>query len=204
MEDERRERLKEVAFKRTKGVVLIFENLHDPHNLSAILRSAEAFGIQYIYLTGQHPDEINKAISLGSENWITIIKEPDLKKLIRSLKKKGYLIGATLPSSSGIDPQNYKEKKPLALLFGNEHSGLSEKALKSTDLIFTIAHSGFVKSLNVSVTAAICIYSLLKKPFLRNFHLSKEERIAILDQWAYKSVSNADRIIKELNKRGKF
>lgn len=203
MEKERKIRLEEVARKRTKGVVLVLENLHDPHNLSAILRSAEAFGIQYIYLTGQYPEEINKAISLGSENWVTTFKEPQLKKLVKHLKNEGYLIAATLPSSSGIDPKDYNEKKPVALFLGNEREGLSEEAIKSADLIFTIPHSGFVKSLNVSVTAAVCSYSLLKKRFLKNFRLTKEEQTSLLDLWAYKSVPNAERILKEIQKRKK-
>jgi len=203
MEKERKIRLEEVARKRTKGVVLVLENLHDPHNLSAILRSAEAFGIQYIYLTGQYPEEINKAISLGSENWVTTFKEPQLKKLVKHLKNEGYLIAATLPSSSGIDPKYYNEKKPVALFLGNEREGLSEEAIKSADLIFTIPHSGFVKSLNVSVTAAVCSYSLLKKRFLKNFRLTKEEQTSLLDLWAYKSVPNAERILKEIQKRKK-
>ncbi|MCX7831081.1 MAG: RNA methyltransferase [Acidobacteria bacterium] len=203
MEEERKKRFKEVIRNRTKGVVLVLENLHDPHNLSAILRSAEAFGIQHIYLTGQYPEEINKAISLGSENWITIIKEPNLKKLIRQLRQQGYLIGATLPSSSGIDPKDYKEKKPVALLLGNEHSGLTQEAVKSADLIFTIPHSGFVKSLNVSVTAAICAYSLLKKRFIKNCRLAQKEKNALLDLWALRSVPNAERILKEVKKRNR-
>lgn len=201
MEEERKKRLEEVAEKRTKGVVLVLENLHDPHNLSAILRSAEAFGIQYIYLTGQYPEDINRAISLGSENWITILKEPRLKKVVKHLRNEGYIIAATLPSSSGIDPKDYKEKKPVALFLGNEHSGLTEEAVNSADIIFTIPHSGFVKSLNVSVTAAICSYSLLKKRFLKNFSLTKEEKNSLLDLWAFKSVPNSQRILKEVKKR---
>lgn len=203
MEEERKIRFEEVARKRTKGVILVLENLHDPHNLSAIVRSAEAFGIQYIYLSGQFPEEMNKAISLGSENWVTLFKEPRLKSVIKHLKNEGYTIAATLPSSSGIDPKDYREKKPVALLLGNEHEGLSKEAVNSADLIFTIPHSGFVKSLNVSVTAAICSYSLLKKNFLRKFHLTKEEQASLLDIWAHKSVPNADRILKEINKRNK-
>lgn len=203
MEKERKKKLEEVAAKRTKGVVLVLENLHDPHNLSAILRSAEAFGIQYIYLTGQYPEETNKAISLGSENWVTIIKAPCLKQLVRKLKNEGYSIAATLPSSSGSDPKDYREKTPVALFLGNEHSGLTEEAIRCADIIFTIPHFGFVKSLNVSVTAAICLYSLLKKRFLKNFPLSKEEKNSLLDLWAFKSVPNSQRILKELKKRKK-
>ncbi len=203
MEKERRDRLVNVVENRTEGIALVLENLHDSHNLSAILRSAEAFGVQYIYLTGKYPEDINKAISIGSEKWITIIIEPHLKKLIKKLKDDGYLIGATLPSSSGIDPRNYKAKNKIALFLGNEHQGLSKELIESADLFFTIKHSGFVKSLNVSVTAAICLYSLLKNRFLKNCPLSTTRKNSLLDEWALKSLPNAEKILNEIKKRRK-
>lgn len=201
MEQGRREKLLEVVNSRSKGVIPVFENLHDPHNLSAVLRSLEGFGLQYIYLTGESIDEINNAVSMGSESWVTLKKEKDLDKLLSMLRSDGYLIAGTSPSSSGMDPIEYKDEKKVALLFGNERMGLSKKALGSCDLIFTIPQCGFTRSLNLSVSAAIFIYSLLKNPYLRSCHLSGEEKKDLLDSWAKKSVSNSERILEEVQKK---
>jgi len=84
MEDERKNRLIEVLEKRTKGIVLILENFYNTHNLSAVVRSAESFGLQYIYILGQYPEEINPTITVGSEFWVTLKKEKDLDKLIKN------------------------------------------------------------------------------------------------------------------------
>ena len=202
MEDERRNRLTQVLEKRTKGVVLVLENLYNTHNLSAILRSAESFGLQYVYLSGQYPEEINPTITVGSEFWVTLKKERDFDKLIKKLKKEDYLIGATVPSKEGIDPYEYKGEKPIALLFGNERQGLTKQAIKRADIIFSIPHYGFTKSLNVSVSAGIFLYSLMKNQNLRNFPLSQKEKKELLDLWAKRSVPNSQNILKEVKKRG--
>ena len=202
MEDERKNRLIEVLEKRTKGIVLILENFYNTHNLSAVVRSAESFGLQYIYLLGQYPEEINPTITVGSEFWVTLKKEKDLDKLIKKLKKEDYLIGATVPSKEGIDPYEYEHKRPIALLFGNERQGLTKKAIKMADIIFSIPHSGFTKSLNVSVSAGIFLYSLMRNQNLRNFPLSQKEKKELLDLWAKRSVPNSQKILKEVKKRG--
>lgn len=201
MKDERKKRLKEVLERRTKGIVLVLENLYHPHNLSAVIRSAEAFGIQYVYVVGQTPEELNKTISLGTEKWIDLIYYNNSLELIKELKSRGYRIAATMPSSTGIDPSEYREEKEIALFMGNEKDGLSEDVIKNAEIVFTIPLYGFVKSLNVSVAASICLYSLTKNEFLRNRGLEESEKNRLLNLWALKSVRNSELHLQEVLKR---
>jgi tRNA (guanosine-2'-O-)-methyltransferase len=201
MEEGRKTRITEVLEKRTKGLVLVLENLYDPHNISAILRSAEAMGLQYVYLAGSYPEDLNPDVSLGSESWLTVRKKEKPLELIDRLKVKGYKIAATVPSEDGIDPMDYKGKEPVALLLGSEHAGLSKELIKASDIQFTIPHHGFTKSMNVSVATAIFIYALLKNRHLRDCPLGDEERDELHDLWAHRSVPRADEILKEVKKR---
>jgi tRNA (guanosine-2'-O-)-methyltransferase len=201
MEEGRKSRIAEVLERRTKGLVLVLENLYDPHNISAILRSAEAMGLQYIYLAGSYPEDLNPLVSLGSESWLTVEKKEKPIELIDRLKARGYKIAATIPSDKGLDPIEYKGKEPVALVLGSERDGLSRELINASDMQFTIPHHGFTKSMNVSVAAGIFIYALLKNEHLRNCPLGDEEREELLDLWAHRSVPRADEILKEVKKR---
>lgn len=201
MEEGRKSRISEVINRRTKGLVLVLENLYDPHNISAILRSAEAMGLQYVYLAGTYPEELNPDISLGSECWLTVGRKEKPVELVDRLKAKGYKIAATVPDEDGIDPLDYKGGEPVALLLGSEHAGLSRELVEASDLKLTIPHHGFTKSLNVSVASAIFVYVLLKNERLRNCPLDDDEKAEILDLWAHRSVPRADQILKEVKKR---
>lgn len=201
MQEGRKNRIAEVVGMRTKGLVLVLENLYDPHNISAILRSSEAMGLQYIYLAGSYPDELNPDISLGSECWLTVRRKEKPVELIDRLKAKGYKVAATVPSEDGTDPLDYKGAEPVALLLGSEHAGLSRELVEASDLKFTIPHHGFTKSLNVSVASAIFVYALLKNERLRNCPLDDDEKAELLDLWAHRSVPRADQILKEVKKR---
>ena len=108
MEEGRKSRIAEVIHRRTKGLVLVLENLYDPHNISAILRSAEAMGLQYVYLAGTYPEELNPDISLGSECWLTVKRKEKPIELVDRLKAKGYKVAATVPDEDGIDPLDYE------------------------------------------------------------------------------------------------
>lgn len=201
MEEGRKSRISDVIGRRTKGLVLVLENLYDPHNISAIMRSAEAMGLQYIYLAGSYPEELNPDISLGSECWLTVKRKEKPVELIDRLKAKGYRIAATVPDEDGMDPLDYEGGEPVALLLGSEHSGLSRELVEASDLKFTIPHHGFTKSLNVSVAGAIFVYALLKNERLRNCLLDEEEKSELLDLWAHRSVPRADQILREVRKR---
>jgi len=201
MEEGRRNRISQVIEKRTRGLVLVLENLYDPHNISAILRSAEAMGLQYVYLAGTYPEDLNPEISLGSEHWLTVKRKEKPIELVDRLKAKGYKVAATVPDEDGMDPIDYHGSEPVALLLGSEHAGLSRELVEASDLKFTIPHHGFTKSMNVSVASAIFVYALLKNPHLRNCPLGEEEKAELLDLWAHRSVPRADQILREVQKR---
>lgn len=197
----RRQRIVEVLAGRTDRLLLVLDRLYDPHNLSAILRTAEAFGLQHVVLTGSSPEGINPLVSLGAERWITLRRVEDASSLIGDLKSAGYEVVASVVSPEAVSLESYRPKGPVALVLGNEHEGLGPEWLEAADARLTIPLAGFVKSLNVSVAAGILMAGLLSKPALRERGLGPDEREGLRNLWIRRSVASSEKILKELRGR---
>jgi len=160
-------RIREVVKKRQKFLTVVLENIHDPHNVSAILRSADAVGIDKIYLiynTNKFP-KIGKISSGSAKKWIELERFDNVKECFNKLKKEKFRI-----FSSYID-ENKKVTSlydldltgKTALVFGNEHTGVSEDVKKYSSKSFMIPMHGMIQSLNVSVAVAVCLYEALRQ-----------------------------------------
>ncbi|MFO7776178.1 MAG: RNA methyltransferase [Candidatus Hydrogenedentota bacterium] len=167
MPTERRvERVKEVASRRHKDVVLVLEDVHDPHNAQAVFRSCDAFGVQEVHLIFHeqepfNPRHIGKASSSSANKWLDFHIHHDPQSCIQTLKARGFTICAT--ALEGAEKTIYKadfRSGALALLLGNENRGLSETALANADRHLAIPMEGMVGSLNISVTAAVFLFEL--------------------------------------------
>jgi len=189
----RTERIKQVAAQRQNGVVVL-EDIHDPHNAAAVLRTCEAFGFQKVFfIFGKqkkfNPKKIGKATSSSANKWLDFKIFDSTENCLRDLKKQGYTTYATVLDEKArtLFKASFTEPK-TALLFGNEHSGLSETALKLADKKIYIPMKGFVQSLNLSVTAAICLYevSRQRQRHLEKFLLGKKERLELQKNWLKK------------------
>ncbi|MBT3538593.1 RNA methyltransferase [Candidatus Parcubacteria bacterium] len=151
-----------------KNFYLILPNIRSCHNVGAMFRTGDAFGVTKIFLVGYTASppkpQIDK-VSLGAEKWIPWVKRKNLKRLIISLKKKGVkIVGLEKNESSrDIGVLDIKNIKDIALVVGNEVDGISEDILKLCDNVVHIPMYGKKESLNVSVAAGVAMYAVSKK-----------------------------------------
>ena len=202
---ERSKRLREVAANRTNQTTLVLEEIRNAHNISAVLRSADAFGIRDLYLVG-NKFEYSSGISLGTERWVNILTFDKAEQAARELKNKGYELAVMAPPSlAPAGPQLAVHEMPfekkLALVFGNEVDGVSQAFVSQADYFSYIPMLGFVESLNVSVAAAITLYcSLLSScKFGRKAKgLDEAEEEELVLSWLRQDVKCADKILTRL------
>jgi len=188
MEQKRINRIKEVVNNRQSGIIVVLEDIHDPHNSSAILRTCDAMGIQniwYIFEKEPHynPKRIGKATSSSANKWLNFNVFDSTQSCIDPLKKQGYVIAVTALTDRSVSllDKTFDEEK-IAIIVGNEHRGVSEIALQLADVILQIPMLGFVQSLNVSVATAIVLWEITKQ---RNgkFPLPIPEQQKLLDDF---------------------
>lgn len=188
--ENRIKKIEEVATDRTRHITVALEDLNQPHNISAVLRSCESFGIQDIHIIQKkHNYKLHDSISRGSDRWLDIYKYKDhntdaTKLCIDTIKSKGYKVVATSPNAQKtVHDLDINEK--LCLIFGTERFGLSDYAMQNADELIKIPMYGFTESFNISVSLAICLYEINTR--LRNsninFRLSEEEIINLQLKW---------------------
>jgi len=164
--EQRLARIDEVAKERTKYVTVAVEDIYQPHNASAIMRSAECFGIQELHIVeNKNKYSPNMEITKGASKWIDLVhynkSENNTMDCVRALKKSGYRVVATTPheKSRTIDKLDIAAG-PVALFFGTELEGITDELRDNADELVKIPMYGFTESFNISVSAAICLYDL--------------------------------------------
>lgn len=178
MTSKRFTRIQNVVNKRQKHFTIVIENIHDPHNVSAILRSADAVGIDKVYLiynTNKFP-KIGKYSSASAKKWIELVKFDNPKDCFDLLKKEKYKIYSTYIKENQKNNSLYDLDltKKAALVFGNEHTGVSDEAKNLSDKSFMIPMYGMIQSLNVSVAVAVCLYEALRQRELKGKYIKPD------------------------------
>jgi tRNA (guanosine-2'-O-)-methyltransferase len=168
-------RIKNVVNTRQKYFTIVLENIHDPHNVSAILRSADAVGIDKIYLvynSNKFP-KIGKVSSASAKKWIELVKFDNVKECFSELRKNKYKIYSTHINKNKKNSSLYDLDltKKIALVFGNEHTGVSDDVMELSDKKFLIPMYGMIQSLNVSVAVAVCLYEALRQRELKKMYV---------------------------------
>jgi tRNA (guanosine-2'-O-)-methyltransferase len=157
----RKQRVLDAVLKRIGSVTVVLENIADPHNASAILRTAEGLGLDAMHVVEQpNKWERNAAIAKGAQRWIEVVKHQGLARCLGDLSAQGYQLFAADVGEGCVPVHEIDVTKPVALVFGSEHDGLSKRALALTDARFTVPMFGFVESFNVSVSAALALYDV--------------------------------------------
>ncbi len=166
--------MQDVVAQRQSGLVIVLENMHDPHNAAAVLRSCDAFGVQDVYFIFQNqppfdPRKIGKSSSSSAKKWLTYHTFSSTTECLSELKSQDYTLYGTLCNehTESIYSRHIRESK-VALLMGNEHSGLSEEAIRMLDVAISIPMRGFVQSFNLSVTAGILLFEITRQRLEQN------------------------------------
>ncbi|WP_027408098.1 TrmH family RNA methyltransferase [Anoxybacteroides tepidamans] len=189
---ERLKRMYDVLNERTRHITILTEAVDDPHNQAAVLRSAEAFGLQDVYVvTGQAPFQPNPFVTRNADKWLTIHKKPDIKTAIKELKESGYQVLASYLGEGTISLHDIDVSRPTALLFGNEHCGVSDEALSLADGTFMIPMHGFVQSFNISVAAALTLYDVTgraRRQLGEAYYLPVCEKKQLYEAWMWQTL----------------
>lgn len=189
---------------RTRYLTIVLEDIYQPHNASAVLRSCDCFGIQDVHIIeNRYRYEVNPDVALGSSNWLSLYKygsdADNTGSCLASLKRSGYRIVATSPHEDDFTPETLPLDQKTALVFGTELEGLTGNAKDMADAFVRIPMYGFTESLNISVSAALLLFTLSER--LRrsdaDWHLSEAERTEIMLQWARSTLKKADAIERE-------
>ena len=208
--DERRQRFEEVLDFRTRHITVVLEDIFQPHNASAVLRTCDLRGIQDIHIVeNTNHYDVNPDVVLGSTKWLNLNyyeeKEFNTPAAYDHLHSMGYKIVATCPHRDDFTPDTLPLDQPIALVFGTEKLGLSDYAVENADMHVRIPMFGFTESYNISVSAALLLYSLtirLHQSTDIDWHLTEEERNALRLVWTRRSLSRIrqyERKFKELH-----
>lgn len=166
MTPERIQRLTTVLNHRQPDLTVVLENVSDPHNISAVMRTCDAVGIQEIYILNtaipRHKKWGAKSSSSASK-WLTIFQFTDAQECFAALRKKYEKIYTTHLASNAVDLYEMNLSIPTALVFGNEHSGVSDELISMADGNFIIPQVGIIKSLNISVACAVTLYEAFRQ-----------------------------------------
>lgn len=166
MTPERKQRLVSVLDKRQGNITVVLENVFDPHNISAVMRSCDAVGVEEIYILNSKIPPHKKWSAKSSSSaakWLTIRQFDNADECFSSLRKRYSTILTTHLSSDAISLHKMDFTKSIALVFGNEHSGVSEEIRSLADGNFIIPQVGMIRSLNISVACAVTLYEAFRQ-----------------------------------------
>lgn len=194
-----------VIENRTRYLTVALEDIYQPHNASAVLRTCDCFGIQDVHvIENQNEYNVNPDVALGSSQWITLNKynahQNNTLPTIEKLRGEGYRIVATTPHTNDVSLGDVDlDSGKIALFFGTERMGLSQQMLNHADEFLKIPMFGFTESFNISVSASIILHELTQKLHQSelNWQLQDEEKQWVRLAWLKKSIKKVDLIIAD-------
>jgi tRNA (guanosine-2'-O-)-methyltransferase len=192
MTPERKARLEFVLSKRQNDITIVLENVFDPHNISAVLRTCDAVGVQDVYVLNTKIPRHKKwgpKSSSSAAKWLTVHQFENAEECFFELRRKYSKILTTHLSSDAVNLYNINFTETLALVFGNEHSGVSEEIRMLADGNFIIPQMGIIRSLNISVACAVTLYEACRQKNLAGHYdkpkLNGEILKELMDKWGY-------------------
>lgn len=199
---------KKIVEKRTRYLTVVLEDIYQPHNASAVLRTCDCFGIQDVHIIeNSNKYDVNPDVALGSDKWLSMHKynsaEENTLDTFNYLREKGYRIVATSPHTNDVGLDQFSlEKGKAAFVFGTELKGLSRLAINNADEYLRIPMYGFTESFNISVSAAIILHHLSSRLHLSgiNWSLTQDEKDILVLDWLRKTIKSADKIEKQFFK----
>ena len=195
--EERKVRFEEVLANRTRHITVVLEDIFQPHNASAVLRSCDLTGVQNVHIIENNfTYDINPDVVMGSNKWLDVRRYNELDFntpiVLEQLKAKGYQIVATCPHRDNFTPETLPLDQPVALVFGTEKTGITDYVMEHADRFVRIPMVGFTESFNISVSAALLVYTLTRRLHEStdiDWHLSAEEKDEIRLEWSCRTLN---------------
>jgi tRNA (guanosine-2'-O-)-methyltransferase len=196
--DERRTRIQQVLAGRSRAVTAVLDGLLDPHNVSAVLRSADALGVEQVHLI-ERPERfrVSPRVSQGAYRWVGVTRHASERACVDALRARGHRIFVATMDGK-VRPEALATEPRPALVFGNEHTGVSDSLRDLADGTFAIPMCGFVQSLNVSVAAAISLFAAMSG---RPGDLEEDAAEDLRARYCMQSVPLAEAIVAEYLRR---
>lgn len=190
----RQERIEDVLQRRQPTLTVVLEDVHDPHNASAVLRSCDGVGVldvHLVYVTEEPPRKsFGRSTSGSAAKWIRLHEHESIEACYAVLREQGFTIAATALEPDSRDFYSVDLTQPTALVFGNEMRGVSEAGIADADMTVYIPMQGMVESLNISVSCAVTLYEAMRQRAAAGMYdapqISEAERAAIRDEWLRK------------------
>jgi len=197
----RKERIDRAVASRTRTLTVVLEAFCDPQNVNAVLRTCDAFGVQEVHVVEgpMKPFDRNKKISQNADKWLDVVRWKDTAACLESLRARGFALFATHLGDGAAGLAELSFAGPVALVFGNEHRGVSDEARARADRTFAIPMRGFVQSLNVSVAVAVSLARAVERREAergRHGDLPEGEAAALRERFYLLAVKQRTRIAK--------
>jgi tRNA (guanosine-2'-O-)-methyltransferase len=164
--EKRKDTISSVLARRQPGLTVILENINDPHNVSACLRTCDAVGVLevcLVYHGTQKMPKLGKKSSASAKKWVDIKIFDSIESCYEYVRQSGKKIFTTHMAKDSVSLYSLKLAEPTALVFGNEHAGVSEQAVKLADGNFLVPQAGVIQSLNISVACAVSLYEAYRQ-----------------------------------------
>lgn len=209
-------KLERAAAYRTNRLTVVLEDVYQPHNIAAVLRNCDAFGVQNVHIIeNKYKVDISRSVDMGASKWLTVERHTsacathvknglkahgkvcdmeleNTKKALLKIKNMGYTLAASTLSARGNTMDDIPADRPVALLIGTELTGLTLAAREMADFEFGLDMLGLAQSLNLSVFSALCISSVSRRmrALDDSWRLTPSQRESLLLSWLEKSVKN--------------
>lgn len=202
--DERKARFERALSERTRYITCVLENVIDAHNVNAVIRSCECFGIQDVHIIEEETAfKPAKNVLKGAHKWLSLYRYNDpetaTKRCLDGLRKRGYKIIASAPAGDHQSLHDLDINAPMAVVFGKENVGISNLVKQEADAFVAIPMYGFTGSLNISVAAAIVLQDLgnrLRQSDGIDWQLKKEEKDELRTSWTLKNLYRNELLIE--------
>lgn len=196
--ERRRTRFEEVIAGRLGSVTLLLDELSDPHNRAAIVRSCDAFGLQELHSVQPATDfSIHHGVAAGTERWVDVNAHADARSAALQLQRRGFELIQTHPKGE-LAPEDLAQVPRVALILGNEHRGIDPVLLSAASRSVRIPMRGFVESLNVSVSAAVLLAAATRG---RSGDLAPEARRHLYARALFYTVPRAREVLEAFEQR---
>jgi len=201
--DNKKRLIAEKLETRTRHLTLLMEDIYQPHNASAVLRSAECFGLQDVHIIeDRNTYEVSRHVTRGAVKWLSLRKHfqaaNPTQEAMDALRSQGYRIVAATPHTGSFTPANLDLSQKTAIVIGTEKAGISPLVMSRADAFVSIPTVGFTESLNLSVAAAIIISELTTRLRISDiaWQLSEREKDELRFLWAQLVVKSSDQLLR--------